>query len=176
MKNLEKSIKLTVFIFFILFFFHGTKKGYTLSFPIFGGRDSTRALHSSPFQGYKNLKKSPTITFFQQQKIYKFFSPQKMLFSQFSNIRRMRFDQSSPVQPVSEIKKSQKISTSPFFQKKNFNFFCSPEKKKMLSSQFSNIRRTRFDQSSPFQPVSESRGGSMSVTENKRTNEGNPRV
>ena len=33
------------------------------------------------------------------------------------------------------------------------------KKKKMLSSQFSNIRRTRFDQSSPVHPVSESRGG-----------------
>ena len=38
----------------------------------------------------------------------------------------------------------------------------------MLSSYFSNIRRTRFDQSSPVQHVSESRGGSTSVT-NKRT-------
>ena len=30
---------------------------------------------------------------------------------------------------------------------------------------FSNIRRTRFDQSSPVQPVSDFRGGSTSVTE-----------
>ena len=35
----------------------------------------------------------------------------------------------------------------------------------MLSSQFSNIRRTQFDQSSPVQPVSDFRGGSTSVTE-----------
>ena len=37
--------------------------------------------------------------------------------------------------------------------------------KKNLSSYFSNIRRTQYDQSSPVQPVSESRGGSTSVTE-----------
>ena len=44
----------------------------------------------------------------------------------------------------------------------------------MLSSQFSNIRRTGFDQSSPVQPVSESRGGTLSVTDGggRRTNEG----
>ena len=29
----------------------------------------------------------------------------------------------------------------------------------MLSSQFSNIRRTRFDQSSPVQPILDFRGG-----------------
>ena len=45
-----------------------TKKGYILSFPILGGRNSTRALQSSLFQKYKNLEKSQKITFFQQQK------------------------------------------------------------------------------------------------------------
>ena len=35
----------------------------------------------------------------------------------------------------------------------------------MLFSQFSNIGRTQFDPSSPIQPVSESRGGSTSLTE-----------
>ena len=35
----------------------------------------------------------------------------------------------------------------------------------MLSSQFSNIRRTGLDQSSPVHPVSDFRGGSLSVTE-----------
>ena len=35
-------------------------------------------------------------------------------------------------------------------------------------TQFSNIRRKRFHQSSPVQPVSEFRGGSTSVTENER--------
>ena len=40
----------------------------------------------------------------------------------------------------------------------------------MLSSQFSNIRRTRFHQSSPVQPVSDFRGGSTNLT-HKRTNE-----
>ena len=34
----------------------------------------------------------------------------------------------------------------------------------MLSSYFSNIRTMRLDHSSPVHPVSESRGGSMSVT------------
>ena len=34
------------------------KKCFSLSFPILGGLDSTRALQSSPFQKYKNLKKS----------------------------------------------------------------------------------------------------------------------
>ena len=34
----------------------------------------------------------------------------------------------------------------------------------MLLSQFSNIRRTQFDQSSPVHPVSESSGGTLSVT------------
>ena len=35
----------------------------------------------------------------------------------------------------------------------------------MLSILFSNIRRTRFDQSSPVHPVSESMGGTLSVTD-----------
>ena len=34
------------------------EKCYPLSFPILGGRDSTRALQSIPFQKYKNLEKS----------------------------------------------------------------------------------------------------------------------
>ena len=37
----------------------------------------------------------------------------------------------------------------------------------MLSSLFFNIRRTRFDQSSSVNPVSESRGGPLSVTKSK---------
>ena len=49
-------------------------------------------------------------------------------------------------------------------------------RKKMLSSQFSNIRSTQFDQSSPVQPVSDFRGSSTSVTKDGRTDEGNPRV
>ena len=39
---------------------------------------------------------------------------------------------------------------------------------KMPFSYFSNIRRTQFDQSSPVHPFSESRGGTMSVTKDKR--------
>ena len=126
-ENLKKSQKISKIHFFSkkkIFlkkkFFRRKKKNicYPLSFPILGGRDSTRALQSSPFQKYENLKKSKKITFFQ------FFF---------------------------------------FFE----NFFFLPKKKKkkkMLSSQFSNIRRTGFDQSSPVNPVSEYRGGPLSVT------------
>ena len=43
---------------------------------------------------------------------------------------------------------------------------------------FSNIRRTRFDQSSPVQPVSDFKGGTLSVTaeeeEEEEEDEGNP--
>ena len=46
----------------------------------------------------------------------------------------------------------------------------------MLSSQFSNMRNTRFDQSSPVQPISESRGGSTNVTQGRSPDEGNPCV
>ena len=127
-KNLKKFQKISKFHFFSIFFFfefffffaEKKKKCYPLSFPILGGRDSTRALQSSPFQKYENLKKSKKFTFFQNFFFLKFF---------------------------------------------------------LLSSQFSNIRRTRFDQSSPVQPVSESRGGSTSVTEKENEEEeGNPRV
>ena len=40
-----------------------------LSFPILGGRDLTKALQSSPFQKYKNLKKSLKITFFNNNRL-----------------------------------------------------------------------------------------------------------
>ena len=69
------------------------------------------------------------------------------------------------VKKSENLKKSQKITFFRFFFIFE-NFFFSPKKKnKMLSSQFSNIRRTQFDQSSPVHPVSESRGGPLSVTE-----------
>ena len=55
-KNLINSQKFTSFQ--TNFFF------YPFSFPILGGRDSTRPLQSSPFQKYKNLKKSQKITYF----------------------------------------------------------------------------------------------------------------
>ena len=42
---------------FYLFFFRLRKKSYPLRFPKLKGRDSTRALQSSRFQKYKNLKK-----------------------------------------------------------------------------------------------------------------------
>ena len=57
---------------------------------------------------------------------------------------------------VKKIRKSQKIS------KKSF-FFCWK-------------KATPFDQSSPVQPVSESRGGSPKRNGGGRTNEGNPCV
>ena len=41
--------------------------------------------------------------------------------------------------------------------------------KKMLSSYFFNIRRTRFDQSSPVQPVSDFRGGSTNLTNEQKS-------
>ena len=56
-----------------------------------------------------------------------------------------------------------KISKNPFF------YIFLPKKK--LSSQFSNITRTRFKQSSPVQPVSESRGGLLSVMDKIRRTE-----
>ena len=46
-----------------------------------------------------------------------------MLSSQFSNIRRMQFDQTSQVQPLSEIQKSQKTSKNHFFFYFFFAFF-----------------------------------------------------
>ena len=55
-ENLKKSQKISKnnFFFEIIFFlknnFLPKKKCYPLSFPILGGRDSTRALQSSPFQ------------------------------------------------------------------------------------------------------------------------------
>ena len=52
--------------FFFEFFFLAEKKCYPLSFPILGGHNSTRALQSSPFLKYGNLKKSQKITFWSQ--------------------------------------------------------------------------------------------------------------
>ena len=58
-KNLKKSPKITFKKTKTIFWKEkekGQKKCYSLSFPILGGRDSTRALQSSPFLKYKNLK------------------------------------------------------------------------------------------------------------------------
>ena len=96
-----------------------------LSFQILGGHNSTRALQSSPFQKYINLKIS--------------------------------------------LKKSLKK------KKKNLEKQTKNAEKNAILSVF-NIRRMQFHQSSQVQPVSESRGGSTSVTDKRRTNEGNPRV
>ena len=41
----------------------------------------------------------------------------------------------------------------------------------MLSPKLFNIRRTRFHKSSPVQPISDFRGGSTRVREDKRTDE-----
>ena len=70
-ENPEKSQKISKIHFFCNFFSEKKKKNrakknrfFPLSFPILGGRDSTRALQSSPFQKYENLKKSQKITYF----------------------------------------------------------------------------------------------------------------
>ena len=57
----KKSENLKNYFLFLIYLF--AKKCYPLSFPILGGHNSTRALQSSPFQKYKNLKKSQEITF-----------------------------------------------------------------------------------------------------------------
>ena len=84
-----------------------------------------------------------------------------------------------------KLKKSDKIAKNlkklPFFFFKKSEilreFFLWRKEKKTLLSQFSNIKNMRFDQSSPVQPVSESRGGGPSVTEeDERTKDGNPCV
>ena len=87
-----------------------------------------------------------------------------MLF--FSNIWRTLFDQSSPVQPFSEKQKSHKIKKKINNKKMKEEKKLSNKKNKKLSSQFSNIR-TQFDQSSLVQPVSDFRGGTLSVTDER---------
>ena len=71
--KISKTLKKSLFLF--LFFWGGggfprlKKKCYPLSFSIIGGRNSTRALQSGPFQNYKIFEKSlKKITFFQQKK------------------------------------------------------------------------------------------------------------
>ena len=63
---------------------------------------------------YKNPEKSQKIS-----KIPFFLAPKKMVSFLFSNIRRTQFDQSSPVQPVSEIQKSFKKKLKKSLKKKN---------------------------------------------------------
>ena len=88
------------------------------------------------------VKKSENLEKFQKISKFTFFNcfflefnpnpppkKKKLLSSQFSNIRRMRFDQSSPVQPVSEIQKSGKISKSQFKKKETKKI---PEKNAIL--------------------------------------------
>ena len=61
---------------------------------------------------------------------------------------------------ISSIGKTKGIAIFFFWQKK----YKKKKKKKMLFAQFCQLRRLVFDQSSPVQPISESRGGSLSVT------------
>ena len=70
-------------------------------------------------------------------------------------------------QKSENLKKSQKFQKKSLFFKKKCLFWNKnfAGKNKMLSSQFSNIRRTRFDHSFPVHPVSDFRGGTLSVTE-----------
>ena len=75
-QKIQKKSKISKYLkksFFFNFFVLLCRKCSPLSFPILGGRDSTRAPQSSPFQKYVNLKKSQTITFFQQKKKFKHF-------------------------------------------------------------------------------------------------------
>ena len=66
---------------------------------------------------------------------------------------------------------------SPCFKKeKKKEKYKKKQKNNMLSSKFSNIRNTQFDQRSRVQPISESRGVSMCVTENRERTDGNSRV
>ena len=81
--------------------------------------------------------------------------PRKKLSSYFSNIRRTRFDQSSPVQLVSEIQKTQKISKIFFFTFFSSSFFFKKKlKNKCYPLSFSILgwcNSTRALQSAPFQ-------------------------
>ena len=49
-EKIPKNLKNHFFYFFFIIIFFAEKKCYSLSFPILGGRGSTRALQSSPFQ------------------------------------------------------------------------------------------------------------------------------
>ena len=56
-------------------------------------------------------------------------------------------------------------------------FFAKKRKKKLIFSLFCQMSRLVLDQSSPIHPISESRGGPLSVTnEGRRTKDGNPCV
>ena len=57
-KSQKYSFSIIFFYFFfnLFYFFFAKKKCYPLSFPVLGGPDSTKALQSSPFQKYKNIK------------------------------------------------------------------------------------------------------------------------
>ena len=71
------------------------------------------------------------------------------------------------------LKKSQKLPTNHFLFKHFFfskYFFC--KKKKLLFSQFCQLVRLVFDQSSPLHPVSDFRGGSLSVTQEEQEHNG----
>ena len=75
--------------------------------------------------------------------------------------------------------KSKKIPEITLFEflKFSFIFFSFLLKKKLYRlSFFLHLRRLVFDQSSQVHPVSESSGGSMSVTYGGRTKHGNPCV
>ena len=78
-----------------------------------------------------------------------------------------------------EIRKSGKTSKNlkdPLLFHKIWNFrkYFLVCHKKMLSYWFPNIRRMRFDQRSPVQPVPDFRVGSKNLTEDGRTDKGNP--
>ena len=114
----------------------------------------------------KNPKKS---YFFFKSNIFGkfFFSAKKIKKSTlFLNIRNTRFDQSSILRIFFE--KIWKHPEKSFFFRKSQNFeniVVVFWRNKMLFPLFCKLRRLVFDQSSTVQPISESRGGTLSVTE-----------
>ena len=116
-------------------------------------------------QSYWHVKTSFFFIFYFIVFSFLFFSFFKIKFksSLFLNIRNKRFGQSSPVQPNPEnFFFSLKISKNHFFKTKKLllkKFFLEKREKKNAILLVFNIRRTRFDQSPPVQPISDFRGG-----------------
>ena len=118
-RKISKNLKNSLF-----FLFFSQKKCYPISFPLLGGRDLTRALQSSPFQKYKNLKKFQKFTFFQNKKINlkEEKNPLKkekkcypLSFPILGGLASTRALQSSPFQKYENPQKCQKLT---FFLKK----------------------------------------------------------
>ena len=74
-----------------------------------------------------------------------------MLSPQFSNIRRVQFDQRSPVQPVSEIQKSKKISKNHFKKKLRKGKYLQKKCYPLIFPLLGRPDSTRALQFNPFQ-------------------------